>query len=33
LAALKLWCTFVGPPDMYDREEKKEAEAISEKND
>ena len=23
MAALKLWCKFVGPPDMYDREDKK----------
>ncbi|KAL7440265.1 hypothetical protein ACHAXH_005129 [Discostella pseudostelligera] len=33
MVALKMWCTFVGPPDMYDREEKKEAEANAEKND
>ena len=33
LVVLKMWCTFVGPPDMYDREEKKEMEANAEKND
>lgn len=31
LVALKMWCTFVGPPDMYDREEKKEVESNTNK--
>jgi len=27
MAALKLWCNFVGPPDMYDREDEKKEDA------
>ena len=32
MAALKLWCTFVGPPDMYDREDEKKKEDAGKKD-
>ena len=33
LAVLKIWCTFVGPPDMYDREDDKIEKDEAEKKD
>ena len=32
MAALKLWCTLVGPPDMYDREDEKKKEDAGKKD-
>jgi len=33
IAVVKIWCTFVGPPDMYDREDKKDEKDNEKKKD